>query len=82
MATQPKLPSRLPSQPAVRDATTTAEQLQQPLIGRATNPNETAIFICAYADCNRLYPNRERLMMHRRRDHQTEDGGQVVTWNE
>ncbi|KAI0027319.1 hypothetical protein K488DRAFT_61967, partial [Vararia minispora EC-137] len=81
MASHPKLPSTLPSQPALHDDVTTAEQLTK-LAGRATNPSETAIFVCAFAECYRLYPSRERLMMHRKRDHDSEDDGRIVTWNE
>ncbi|KAL1737552.1 hypothetical protein EV714DRAFT_266353 [Schizophyllum commune] len=77
------LPSVLPSKPAVRDISSTKEDIEKAAkLGKATNPQETALFICAYADCKRLYPNRERLMNHRRRDHKTEDDGDILTWNE
>jgi hypothetical protein len=33
-------------------------------------------------DCNRLFPSRERLMFHRKRDHESEDDADIITWNE
>ncbi|KAG6890737.1 hypothetical protein C0992_013120 [Termitomyces sp. T32_za158] len=33
------------------------------------------------AYCWRLYPTRSRLMQHRKRDHDTEDEGMIITWN-
>ncbi|KDQ63366.1 hypothetical protein JAAARDRAFT_147606 [Jaapia argillacea MUCL 33604] len=80
-ANQPRLPSVLPSAPALQDVTTTPEQLNSGL-ARVTNPTETPIFICAYEDCNRLFPNKDRLMTHRKRDHETEDDSDIITWNE
>ncbi|KAI0066488.1 hypothetical protein BV25DRAFT_1820445, partial [Artomyces pyxidatus] len=76
----PKLPSVLPSQPAIQDATTTKDQIASGL-ARVTNPSETPIFICAFDDCNRLFPSRDRLMMHRKRDHDSEDVDHIITWN-
>ncbi|KAI0931809.1 hypothetical protein AcV5_004796 [Taiwanofungus camphoratus] len=77
----PSLPSVLPSAPALQDVTTTPEQLQSGL-ARVTNPAETPIFICAINSCYRLFPSRDRLMLHRKRDHNSEDPGDVITWNE
>ncbi|KAI0257058.1 hypothetical protein BJV78DRAFT_1116135 [Lactifluus subvellereus] len=77
----PKLPSVLPSQPAVQDACTTKDQINTGL-ARATNPAETPIFICAFTDCNRLFPSRERIMLHRKRDHDCEDDKSIISWNE
>ncbi|KZT30755.1 hypothetical protein NEOLEDRAFT_1104905 [Neolentinus lepideus HHB14362 ss-1] len=77
----PTLPSVLPSAPALQDAETTPEQLAK-AVGRVTTPAETPIFICAFDDCYRLFPNRDRLMVHRKRDHGTEEPGDVITWNE
>jgi hypothetical protein len=34
------------------------------------------------SDCIRLYPTRERLMMHRKRDHNSQEESLVITWNE
>ncbi|KAF8274018.1 hypothetical protein EI94DRAFT_1562597 [Lactarius quietus] len=80
MATaRPKLPSVLPSQPAVQDVTTTKDQINTGL-ARATNPTETPIFICALPDCNRLFPSRERMMMHRKRDHDSSEEGRMISW--
>ncbi|KAI0294940.1 hypothetical protein BC826DRAFT_297594 [Russula brevipes] len=77
----PKLPSVLPSQPAVQDTSTTKDQINTGL-ARATNPAETPIFICAFTDCNRLFPSRERVMLHRKRDHDSEEDRDIITWNE
>ncbi|KAJ7783572.1 hypothetical protein DFH07DRAFT_948583 [Mycena maculata] len=78
------LPSVLPSGPAVSDVTTTLAQLEAALaLAKVTSPKETAIFICAFQDCHRLYPSRERLMAHRKRDHNnSDDTDRIITWNE
>ncbi|KAH9960796.1 hypothetical protein BGW80DRAFT_1182080 [Lactifluus volemus] len=79
---RPKLPSVLPSQPAVQDVSTTKDQINTGL-ARATNPQSvTPIFICALNDCNRLFPSRERIMLHRKRDHDSEDDKSIISWNE
>ncbi|KLO14654.1 hypothetical protein SCHPADRAFT_300589 [Schizopora paradoxa] len=45
--------------------------------------SRTPIFICAFSSCHRLFPSRDRLIAHRKRDHSTEDGeNHVITWNE
>ncbi|RPD82329.1 hypothetical protein L226DRAFT_528507 [Lentinus tigrinus ALCF2SS1-7] len=77
----PKLPYVLPSVPAVQDADTTSEQVNAGT-ARVTNPTETPIYICAMQNCNRLFPSRDRLMAHRKRDHDTEDQDDIITWNE
>ncbi|RDX51107.1 hypothetical protein K466DRAFT_646531, partial [Polyporus arcularius HHB13444] len=77
----PKLPSVLPSVPALQDVDTTPEQVNAGM-ARVTNPTETPIFICAMQNCSRLFPSRERLMAHRKRDHDTEDQDDIITWNE
>ncbi|KAI0308282.1 hypothetical protein B0F90DRAFT_1807503 [Multifurca ochricompacta] len=79
--TRPKLPSVLQSQAAVQDVSTTKDQINTGL-AKATNPSETPIFICAFTGCNRLFPSRERIMSHRKRDHDSEDDGNIITWNE
>lgn len=33
-------------------------------------------------ECNRLWPSHRSLMAHRKKDHNTEDGSQIITWNE
>jgi hypothetical protein len=33
-------------------------------------------------DCNRLFPSRERLIFHRKRDHDSEEDRDIITWNE
>ncbi|THH09190.1 hypothetical protein EW145_g2194 [Phellinidium pouzarii] len=78
----PWLPSVLPSSPAIQDdtAVTTATQLEAG-VGRMTTPVETPIYICAYSKCNRLFPSRERLMGHRKRDHDSEQTDHIITWN-
>ncbi|KAJ6509347.1 hypothetical protein C8R47DRAFT_1208532 [Mycena vitilis] len=77
------LPSVLPSRPALADVDTTPEDLIAAQ-GRAkvTSPKETPLFICALSDCFRLFPSRDRLMTHRKRDHDSEDTDLVITWNE
>ncbi|KAH9486569.1 hypothetical protein JR316_0000634 [Psilocybe cubensis] len=74
------LPSILPSKPAIQDTTSTVDEIKQQL-GRATNPEATPIFICALDECYRLLPSQKALMMHRKKDHQTEDDGWMITWN-
>ncbi|KAH9836982.1 uncharacterized protein C8Q71DRAFT_580148 [Rhodofomes roseus] len=81
MSQQPSLPSVLPSAPALQDVTTTPAQLETG-VARVTNPNETPIYICALDKCNRLFPNRDRLMAHRKRDHDSEETADIITWNE
>ncbi|KAF8222117.1 hypothetical protein L208DRAFT_1324276 [Tricholoma matsutake] len=79
----PSLPSILPSQPAIQDLSTTPDQFQAALnLGKVTAPEQTPIFICGFQDCLRLYPTRERMMMHRKRDHNSQDDERlVITWN-
>ncbi|KAI0778415.1 hypothetical protein BD413DRAFT_601178 [Trametes elegans] len=77
----PKLPSVLPSVPAIQDVNTTPEQVDAGH-ARVTNPTETPIFICAMEDCYRLFPSRDRVMLHRKRDHDSEDQADIITWNE
>ncbi|CAL1695122.1 unnamed protein product [Somion occarium] len=74
------LPSVLPSVPALQDVSSTPEQIQGGH-GKATNPAETPIFICAMQDCNRLFPSRDRLMAHRKVVHESEDDSNILTWN-
>ncbi|KAH9948167.1 hypothetical protein B0H21DRAFT_821180 [Amylocystis lapponica] len=97
MSHPPSLPSVLPSTPALQDGeyphpvapscthphsvTTTPEQLQSAL-ARVTNPTETPIFVCALNSCYRLFPSKERLMFHRKRDHDTDEQDDIITWNE
>ncbi|KAJ7139942.1 hypothetical protein C8R44DRAFT_606735 [Mycena epipterygia] len=77
------LPSVLPSNPALSDVTTTPQQLQAALaLAKVTSPKETPLFICAFQDCFRLFPSRDRVMTHRKRDHNSEDPEHVITWNE
>ncbi|KAJ7275225.1 hypothetical protein B0H12DRAFT_1006005 [Mycena haematopus] len=77
------LPSVLPSRPAVSDVTTTADDLLAAQ-GRAkvTSPKETPLFICAFPDCFRLFPSRDRVMTHRKRDHTSDETDHIITWNE
>lgn len=44
--------------------------------------DRTPIFICAMDNCYRLFPSRDRVMAHRKRDHDTEDQQEIITWNE
>ncbi|KAI6031566.1 hypothetical protein BKA83DRAFT_671508 [Pisolithus microcarpus] len=77
----PRLPSILKSAPAIQDATSTVVQINTGH-GRVTIPEETPIYICAFQDCNRLFPSRERVMLHRKRDHDSGDDRDILTWNE
>ncbi|KAI0347829.1 hypothetical protein BDW22DRAFT_1384746 [Trametopsis cervina] len=81
MATQPTLPSVLPSVPALQDVSTPRHQIEVGL-ARVTSPSETPIFICALDKCNRLFPSRDRLMAHRKVAHDTDDDGDIITWND
>ncbi|KAG2023033.1 hypothetical protein CC2G_000738 [Coprinopsis cinerea AmutBmut pab1-1] len=82
-----RLPSVLSSSPAVDDGTTSKDQVDAAIsdsLGKVTNPEQTPIFICVVADCNRLFPNRDRLAAHRKRDHpdmDPEDNSDCLTWN-
>ncbi|KAI0095102.1 hypothetical protein BDY19DRAFT_66143 [Irpex rosettiformis] len=51
-------------------------------LARVTNPSETPIYICALEKCNRLFPSKDRLMAHRKAAHNTDDDGEIITWNE
>ncbi|TFK36887.1 hypothetical protein BDQ12DRAFT_686035 [Crucibulum laeve] len=83
MPPAPSLPSLLPSNPAFQDTTSTPEQLiAAEKLGKVTSPEQTPIFICAFTECNRLFPSRERLMVHRKREHSSEDDTLIITWNE
>lgn len=44
--------------------------------------DRTPIFICALDNCYRLFSSRDRVMTHRKRDHDTEDQEEIITWNE
>ncbi|OAX44425.1 hypothetical protein K503DRAFT_706429 [Rhizopogon vinicolor AM-OR11-026] len=77
----PSLPSVLKSRPATHDTATTPDQLKAGL-ARVTSPQETPIYICAFQDCNRLFPSRDRVMLHRKRDHSSEEDRDIITWNE
>ncbi|KAJ7706375.1 hypothetical protein B0H17DRAFT_1192862 [Mycena rosella] len=77
------LPTVLPQRPAVSDVATTPEQLQAALaLAKVTSPKETPLFICAFQDCFRLFPSRDRVMAHRKRDHSSDETDHVITWNE
>ncbi|KAH9857950.1 hypothetical protein C2E23DRAFT_802082 [Lenzites betulinus] len=76
-----KLPSVLPPTPALQDVNTTAEEVKAGH-ARVTNAEETPIFICGVEDCYKLFPSRERVMAHRKRDHDSEEEAQeeIITW--
>ncbi|KAI0830544.1 hypothetical protein BC628DRAFT_1312436 [Trametes gibbosa] len=75
----PKLPSVLPSAPALQDMNTTAEQVNAGH-ARVTNPTQTPIFICGLQDCYRLFRTRDGVMAHRKREHDSEDDEDIITW--
>ncbi|KAH9944186.1 uncharacterized protein BXZ73DRAFT_96679 [Epithele typhae] len=60
--------------------TTTREQVEAGM-ARITDPSETPIFICAYKGCCRLFPSKQRVIAHRKRDHDSEDLDAIITWN-
>lgn len=31
--------------------------------------------------CNRLFPSKERVVAHRKRDHGGEEEGEIISWN-
>ncbi|KAF9020322.1 hypothetical protein BDZ89DRAFT_1020245 [Hymenopellis radicata] len=83
------LPSVLPPQPAIQDASTTAEDLTAAQgLAKVTSPSETPLFLCTLPDCFRLFPNRDRIMAHRKRDHPSlpeeidAKDANIMTWNE
>jgi hypothetical protein len=79
----PLLPSLLPASPGLQDVTTTKEGLN-PGLATVTNPEETRIYICALPDCNRLFPTRDKVLAHRKRDHGGVEYAEntIITWNE
>ncbi|KAF8519104.1 hypothetical protein BU17DRAFT_48035 [Hysterangium stoloniferum] len=82
MASRPYLPSTLPSRPALQDLETTPQQINS-MPGRITSPEETAIFICAFDKCFRLFPSQDKLLMHKKRDHGSDDAtNDILTWND
>ncbi|KAJ3575981.1 hypothetical protein NP233_g745 [Leucocoprinus birnbaumii] len=74
----PDLPSILPPSEAVPDTTTTIEEIvAAEQNGKVTEPDQTPIYIY----CFRLYPNYDRLMAHRKRDHNSDSNTDIITWN-
>ncbi|ESK98101.1 hypothetical protein Moror_427 [Moniliophthora roreri MCA 2997] len=79
----PVLPSVLPQSPAVADNATTRGQFEAAQgLAKVTSPQETPLYICGFQDCFRLFPSRDRVMAHRKRDHDSEDDDKIITWNE
>ncbi|KAL1951461.1 hypothetical protein VTO73DRAFT_610 [Trametes versicolor] len=76
----PTLPSVLPSAPALQDVDTTPEQVSGGH-ARVTNPTDTPVFICAMQNCYRLFPSRDRVLQHRKREHDSDDQEDIITWN-
>ncbi|KAG7450708.1 uncharacterized protein BT62DRAFT_1001503 [Guyanagaster necrorhizus] len=77
--------SVLPPQPALNDVSTTREDLEAATaLAKVTSPPETPLFICAYQGCFRLFPTRDRVTTHRKREHPDlpDDDSSVITWNE
>ncbi|XP_006454010.1 hypothetical protein AGABI2DRAFT_189333 [Agaricus bisporus var. bisporus H97] len=78
----PDLPSVLPPSDAVPDTVTTLDQINAAeRNGKITDPDQTPIYICALQDCFRLYPSLDRLMLHRKRDHNSDTATDIITWN-
>ncbi|KAH8835225.1 hypothetical protein DL96DRAFT_34097 [Flagelloscypha sp. PMI_526] len=79
---EPWLPSVLPSLPALADLETTLEKFETAKsLGRVTNPDETPIHICGFTGCFRLFPSRDRVLAHRKRDHESSEEDSIITWN-
>ncbi|KAJ2932682.1 hypothetical protein H1R20_g4417, partial [Candolleomyces eurysporus] len=80
-----RLPSVLPSGPALQDLSAAQSDLDAAaVLGKVTTPEQTPIFICALSDCNKLFPSRDRVMQHRKRDHpdlDPTDDSHIITWN-
>ncbi|KAI6031595.1 hypothetical protein BKA83DRAFT_671544 [Pisolithus microcarpus] len=64
----PRLPSILKSAPAIQDGSLILLHMYDSLHARVS-------------DCNRLFPSRERVMLHRKRDHDSGDDRDILTWN-
>lgn len=48
-----------------------------------SSPLQAPSLLTAIPDCNRLYPTRDRVMLHRKRDHSgSVDDSLIITWNE
>jgi len=78
------LPTTLPARPVLPDPEVIEKQegVFEGSVGRLATPTDTPIFICTLNGCNRLYPSRERLGMHRRKDHASEDlSNHLLTWD-
>ncbi|KDN39886.1 hypothetical protein RSAG8_08537, partial [Rhizoctonia solani AG-8 WAC10335] len=76
------LPPHLKATPALPDIQTTDEDIKN-MVGRTSTPEDTPIYICMIDGCNKLFPSRERLGGHRKRDHGSDDTTtNVLTWNE
>ncbi|KAG5734054.1 hypothetical protein E4T56_gene15487, partial [Termitomyces sp. T112] len=77
----PLLPSVLQPTPALSDVDTTPQQMAAARdLATVTSPDQTPIYICALPNCWRLYPTQERLMLHRKREHETQDTDQIIRW--
>ncbi|CEL57020.1 hypothetical protein RSOLAG1IB_08273 [Rhizoctonia solani AG-1 IB] len=78
------LPPHLRATLALPDTRTTEKDIQQNnMVGRTSTPEDTPIYICTIDGCNKLFPSRERLGGHRKRDHGSDDTtNNVLTWNE
>ncbi|CCA68540.1 hypothetical protein PIIN_11842 [Serendipita indica DSM 11827] len=82
MTTKQLLPPITRGVVALRDVATTKEQIAANGVGKRASPQDTPIFICELNACNRLFPSRDRLALHRKRDHNTDDVfTDVLTWN-
>ncbi|KAF8598050.1 hypothetical protein BDV93DRAFT_527028 [Ceratobasidium sp. AG-I] len=76
------LPTHLRATPALSDIKTTADDLKN-MVGRASTPEDTPIYVCTIEGCNKLFPSRDRLGVHRKRDHNSDDTtNNILTWNE
>ncbi|KDQ19876.1 hypothetical protein BOTBODRAFT_380526 [Botryobasidium botryosum FD-172 SS1] len=77
-------PDTLMGRVVLSDNVSTAEDIKNAAgLSRVATPTDTAIYICNFDQCYRLFPTRDRLAFHRKRDHKTDDShSDVITWNE
>ncbi|KZO92804.1 hypothetical protein CALVIDRAFT_540686 [Calocera viscosa TUFC12733] len=75
------LPAVLNSRPVDPDESVTVETMAG-LLGKVAAPQDTPIWICTLHYCNRIFQSHERLGVHRKRDHHSDDTeSDVTTWN-
>ncbi|KIY63749.1 hypothetical protein CYLTODRAFT_125911 [Cylindrobasidium torrendii FP15055 ss-10] len=71
----------------MKPETTTRKEIEEAQsFVKVTEPKETPLFICLLPDCCRLFPTRDRILGHRKRDHpdlpEEDLEADILTWNE